>query len=299
MLAFVASSEADCSALNGVWVPTRLYTLFGGGVYAPPQESDTFAEWIQKLLLVYPRFEDVEVASYQETVCSSRVFPHCLYEAETWSCGRNPDFQAPWDTFVALVWVVASIMVAKELFKGLVLAWYRGFVPYSWRYVCGTSVLSPCVGLWSRASLLNLVFHEETPADTMRELFFEGVCEDFLSLPLGLYYVLSVTDVGLSDADLLSVLLTSVSVAIRLMDAMLWLFRGSSSKLTVSASVTRPARPVGPQVIVPVELETTCTETGAEELPLADLTEHDTIKTDLLSIGQVVITSETAEANLD
>jgi hypothetical protein len=142
MLAYVNSQETDCSLLNEVWLPVRNY--FSAGVeYAPVQEYETFAEWIQEIILLSPTFEDAEVASFRDTVCSTEVFANCVYEPDTWTCEANPDFRDPLATFRVLVWLFASINLAKELVKLLVLVWYaRTSIPLSWRYVCNINFLA-------------------------------------------------------------------------------------------------------------------------------------------------------------
>ena len=70
MLSFVASPLADCDVLNYLWIPKFTYNS-GGVVYADPQYYETFADWMQDLILRFPESEDEETAHYQETVCST------------------------------------------------------------------------------------------------------------------------------------------------------------------------------------------------------------------------------------
>ena len=60
--------------------------------------------------------------------------------------------------------VAASIMVAKEVFKGLALMWHarRPSIPVAWRHVCGTSVFACFVSFGNADRFRELVFHEET-----------------------------------------------------------------------------------------------------------------------------------------
>ena len=130
-------------------------------------------------------------------------------------------------------------MVAKEVFQGLALMWHarRPTIPAAWRHVCRTSIFACLAPLGNRDRWQELVLHEDTARDMVQDLLFDGVCEELLSLPLGLYYLLEVTDVGLSATDVLSLLLSGVTIAVRLIDLC-----GSKWKVTArgSGSATEP-----------------------------------------------------------
>ena len=145
----------------------------------------------------------------------------------------------------------------------LVLVWYaRTSIPMSWRYVCATSIFSPLVGLCNRDKLrFELALHHMLPMDSLRGLFFEGVCEDFLSLSLGLYYAFEVTSVGLSDADVISLLLSGCAVIARCGDMVLgvwfYFFPAQPVQTEAAASVERNRKAsVGGIQLVPVGQQT-------------------------------------------
>ena len=112
------------------------------------------------------------------------------------------------------------------------------------------------MGLCNQGKLLDeLVLHDISPMDSLRGLFFEGVCEELLSLSLGLYYTYEVTNVGLSATDVLSLLLSGCAIVARCGDMAIGVWFYVFLRPREAATTQRKVEPpIGVQ-LVPIELQ--------------------------------------------
>ena len=137
---------------------------------------------------------------------------NCVYNKVTYTCEDDPDYETPHKPFEMFVWLVMAINVCKELAKlGCLLYYlYHGSIPLHFRAFVASSVLAPLYILGGRAKFMReVVCHEPTKTEDAWAFLYEGVCEDFIAFPLGLYYATSVITVGLDSSEYLSLLVSA------------------------------------------------------------------------------------------
>ena len=140
----------------------------------------------------------------------------CMYDPVAWSCVADPDYPAPFATFLIFVWIVAGLQLAKEAAKVACLLWFgcrgTGF-PKQGRLFCQSSPLA-LVALLLDPHYFHqvLVMHEPSLLEEAWAIVYDGLCGDFIQMPLGLYFTLQVTKVGLSDTDVVSLFASGVGV---------------------------------------------------------------------------------------
>ena len=89
-------------------------------------------------------------------------------------------------------------------------------IPAAWRHVVRLSVCSPGLALLCPEQFWLVVNHKATWGDRLWQVVLEGVCNAFVMFPLGLYYALYVTKVGLTVSDLLALLISAKTVLVLL-----------------------------------------------------------------------------------
>ena len=161
-----------------------------------------------------------EEAQFQRLVCNSVSFPQCQYNSnpEVTACEENPAYADPLFTFELLLYVTIVVISAKELVKvTCLLRFLCKPIPLHLRHFCGSSPLSVCVALVNRRKFLDeLADHEVTAQDAAWAVVWNGAMQDFLTFPLGLYFLLSVGRAGLDSIGVLSEFLGAIGVVLTL-----------------------------------------------------------------------------------
>jgi hypothetical protein len=96
--------------------------------------------------------------------------------------------------------------------------------PFRWHGgpLCDRSVLCPVLIVYTVLSnFFLLVKHDADACDGLGRAIYQGLFGDFLTFPLGLYYALKVTSVGLTTWNLLRLCLLASGVGVVQLDAFL------------------------------------------------------------------------------
>ena len=160
-------------------------------------------------------------------MCNPSLFPQCQYNPATTACQPNPSFRDPSAGFDPLLYATISMVSVQELAKIMCLLRYgRRPVPLHLRYFCGSSPLSVCLALVNRRKFLDeLADHEVTAQDEAWAVVWYGAIQNFLTFPLGLYFLLSVGRAGLNSIGVLSEFFGAISVVL-ILCAFPWQLRG-------------------------------------------------------------------------
>jgi hypothetical protein len=266
MLDFVASypfSREACQFFNKNYVPTSLY--LDGRILQ--DFSEYF--YYQQILVEYDvtnlglsQLEGDNIltsceVSFREN-CNSA--PSCVYDSSCihvydpsipglpvfnkTCCTQDPSYLA-FPVFKTCVYVILATILCKEAFKLGVVVWCvfrdedallrllksddvdRG----RWwvRPVCYSSPALPL--LLARRQFLNQVIYQDfSPAEEWVEFFQEGCLENIPQFILGVYYLTSVTSVGVSKTQLLSLFFGGLSLLMQVYKGYMGL-RNSKPKL--------------------------------------------------------------------
>ncbi len=148
-------------------------------------------------------------------VCNPSLFPQCQYNPATTACQPNPSFRDPSAVFDSLLYATIGVVSVQELAKIVCLLRYgRRPIPLHLRYFCGSSPLSVCLALVNRRKFLDeLVYHEVTTQDHAWAFVWDGVMHNFLTFPLGLYFLLEAGRAGLDSVGVVAQFTGAVPIA--------------------------------------------------------------------------------------
>ena len=161
-----------------------------------------------------PSFRVREEVEYQRLVCNPSLFPQCQYNPATTACQPDPSVRDPSAHFDSLLYATIGVVSVKELAKVACLLRYgRRPIPLHWRYFCGSSPLSAWLALVNRRKFLDeLVYHEVTAQDHAWAFVWHGVMHNFLTFPLGLYFLLEAGRAGLDSVGVVAQFMGAVTI---------------------------------------------------------------------------------------
>ena len=216
MLEFLNSDELKCVLLNKLWLPVNVYNR-NNVPFVP--DADTFADWLRTIQVFFPDNISEESANYEHQVCNHEFFPQCIYNngTDVWKCENDTSYVSPLAFFYGCTIAVMCSLYAKEVAKLVALlatTLCNGGrpIPVAWRAFVRSSVLCPVLIVYSPEQFFLLVKHDADACDGLGRAIYQGLFGDFLTFPLGLYYALKVTSVGLTTWNLLCLLASGVGV---------------------------------------------------------------------------------------
>jgi hypothetical protein len=210
MLVYLQTLSADCSLANDVFVPTP-YPPDREAYLLPMPNYTSFNDYLSWWLAYPSVFEAYgiggEVASFRKRC---EMLQSCSFSPELYTCIANPTFVDPHVTFATCVYVVLGIMALKELTLAI-FALHLLMNPTasaSTRHLVKRSMFAPLMLVrmsWREYQDQIVLFYHPTPGQIIHEIIFECVGEYAPQLVITLYYVLHITQVGLSRAQLLAI----------------------------------------------------------------------------------------------
>ncbi len=145
-----------------------------------------------------------------EADCS--FMPGCIYNNVSKSCESNEFFHA-FPTFRGFVMLLFWIVIFKESVKIICLFWCvcHGSAPPVLLPICRGSVGLPLL-LLRPAMLQEVLLYELNHWDHLYEFIYNGCLENIPQFVMGIIYIVSVTTVGISAVQLVSLYLSVLSL---------------------------------------------------------------------------------------
>ena len=208
------TAEAVCTSYDAKGAFKTFGTYIVDDEPFPASYTD-FQDYIRKLQEKVSTWGAKAITAYKE---DCKTLTGCEYNENEFKCAPNPGHSPENDheSFKVFLYAVFAIYILKELVKLVVIlvALKRGGkVPKPFRKVCRTSSCAPlllCRG-WEKFEE-NIILHKPSVQDEIFVIFYEGVCENFLQLPLSLWYAMGITKTGLNGLNWASVLTTCVFI---------------------------------------------------------------------------------------